>query len=177
MFSFYNNPEWIHRAYADEAANLLVKDRIEDLPNVTLAEQVPPVYETILEAFMNQTSTFACDTPYMVGVGNHEANCVEGKTYTDPEFQNSTIDAAICPPGQTNFTFFKEKFQMPGDESGGLGNFWYKFELGLATFIQINTETDLGSIDGPEVSDEQRATNQGEPYQQLNWWVLLSYKL
>jgi hypothetical protein len=31
---------------------------------------------------------------------------------------------------------------MPGAESGGVGNFWYSFDYGLAHFIAINGETD-----------------------------------
>ena len=33
---------------------------------------------------------------------------------------------------------------MPGKESGGVGNFWYSFDHGMAHFIQLDTETDLG---------------------------------
>lgn len=32
---------------------------------------------------------------------------------------------------------------MPGAESGGVGNFWYSFDYGIAHFVSINTETDF----------------------------------
>jgi hypothetical protein len=32
---------------------------------------------------------------------------------------------------------------MPGAESGGVGNFWYSFDYGLAHFVSINAETDF----------------------------------
>jgi len=32
---------------------------------------------------------------------------------------------------------------MPGNESGGVGNFWYSFDYGLAHFISIDGETDF----------------------------------
>lgn len=31
---------------------------------------------------------------------------------------------------------------MSGEESGGVGNFWYSFDYGLAHFISLNGETD-----------------------------------
>jgi hypothetical protein len=32
---------------------------------------------------------------------------------------------------------------MPGDETGGVGNFWYSFDYGLAHFVSIDGETDF----------------------------------
>lgn len=32
---------------------------------------------------------------------------------------------------------------MPGTESGGVGNFWYSFDYGLAHFVSIDGETDF----------------------------------
>ena len=37
---------------------------------------------------------------------------------------------------------------MPGAETGGVGNFWYSFDYGLAHFIAIDAETDF--VDSPE---------------------------
>lgn len=80
--------------------------------------------------------------PYMVGPGNHESNCDNGGT-TDPNTHIS-YNVSICIPGQTNFTGYKNHFRMPSIESGGTGNFWYSFNHGMAHFIQLDTETDLG---------------------------------
>lgn len=33
---------------------------------------------------------------------------------------------------------------MPSAQSGGLGNFWYSFDYGMAHYVQLDTETDLG---------------------------------
>jgi hypothetical protein len=33
---------------------------------------------------------------------------------------------------------------MPSKDSGGTGNFWYSFDHGMAHFVQLNTETNLG---------------------------------
>jgi hypothetical protein len=32
---------------------------------------------------------------------------------------------------------------MPGGESGGVGNFWYSFDYGLAHFVSLDGETDF----------------------------------
>lgn len=32
---------------------------------------------------------------------------------------------------------------MPGAETGGVSNYWYSFDSGLAHFISIDTETDF----------------------------------
>lgn len=34
---------------------------------------------------------------------------------------------------------------MPGTETGGVGNFWYSFDYGLAHFISIDGETDYAN--------------------------------
>lgn len=34
---------------------------------------------------------------------------------------------------------------MPGLESGGVGNFWYSFDYGLAHFVSIDGETDFAN--------------------------------
>lgn len=80
--------------------------------------------------------------PYMVGPGNHESNCDNGGT-TDAS-KNITYTDSICMPGQTNFTGYINHFRMPSTESAGTGNFWYSFDHGMAHYIQLDTETDLG---------------------------------
>jgi hypothetical protein len=34
---------------------------------------------------------------------------------------------------------------MPGAETGGVGNFWYSFDYGLAHFVSIDGETDFAN--------------------------------
>lgn len=34
---------------------------------------------------------------------------------------------------------------MPGNETGGVGNFWYSFDYGLAHFITLDGETDFAN--------------------------------
>lgn len=53
-----------------------------------------------------------------------------------------------------NFTAFQHRFGMIGEESGGVGNFWYSFDYGLAHFITLDGETDFAySPEWPFVRD------------------------
>jgi hypothetical protein len=113
---------------------------------------------------------------YMVGPGNHEANCdnagasdaannitytekicLQGKNVNDHSFFISpnwlnTIDLPVSPsPGQTNFTGYINHFRMPSDVSGGQGNFWFSFDNGMVHYVQLDSETDLGhGLIGPD---------------------------
>lgn len=111
------------------------------LPNTTI-DGGAAVYERILNDFYDEMASVTSVRPYMVGPGNHEANCDNGGT-TD-KTHNITYTVSICLPGQTNFTGFRNHFRMPSSESGGLENFWYSFDHGMVHYIQLDTETDLG---------------------------------
>lgn len=125
-------------AYAD----YWLKEEIQKfLPNTTIQGGIA-VYESILNEFYDEMMAISASKPYMVGPGNHEANCDNGGT-TD-KAHNITYDSSICMPGQTNFTGFKNHFRMPSAVSGGTGNFWYSFDNGMVHFVQLDTETDLG---------------------------------
>ena len=39
------------------------------------------------------------------------------------------------------------------DETGGVGNFWYSFDYGLAHFVSIDGETDYDSPEYPFLRD------------------------
>lgn len=109
-------------AYAD----YWLKEEIQGfLPNTTLAEGAQ-VYERILNDFYDEMSAITATKPYMVGPGNHEANCDNGGTTNPVTNENYTV--SICMPGQTNFTGYRNHFRMPSTSSGGLGNFWYSFD-------------------------------------------------
>lgn len=155
-------------AYAD----YWLKEEIQNfLPNTSIAAGAE-VYESILNAFYDEMSTVSAYKPYMVGPGNHEANCDNGG-YTD-DVHHIHYNVSICMPGQTNFTGYRNHFRMPSEESGGLENFWYSFDHGMAHFIQLDTETDLGhgliSPDqpgGPEKEDSGPFATMMN--QQTNW--------
>lgn len=55
---------------------------------------------------------------------------------SDPERSNSR---------DRNFTAYTNRFRMPGEETGGVGNMWYSFDYGLAHFISLDGETDFAN--------------------------------
>lgn len=155
-------------AYAD----YWLKEEIQGfLPNTTI-EEGAKVYEKILNAFYNEMAKITSAKPYMVGPGNHEANCDNGGT--SDKAHNISYDVSICMPGQTNFTGYRNHFRMPSSESGGLENFWYSWDNGMAHFIQLDTETDLGhGFIAPDEPNGSEGENSG-PFasymnQQSDW--------
>jgi len=67
-----------------------------------------------------------------------------------------------------NFTAYQNRFRMPGAETGGVSNFWYSFDYGLAHFVSFNTETDFASSpESPFVADlkgNETAPKESETY-------------
>ena len=57
------------------------------------------VYDRILNEFYDEIEELSKTKPYMVGPGNHEANCDNGS------------DLSICLPGQLNFTGFRQHWK------------------------------------------------------------------
>ncbi|EXJ92394.1 hypothetical protein A1O3_00944 [Capronia epimyces CBS 606.96] len=154
-------------AYAD----YWLKEEIQGfLPNTTIEGGIE-VYESLLNQFYDEMTPITSNKAYMVGPGNHEANCDNGGT-TDSA-HNITYDVSICMPGQTNFTGFINHFRMPSSESKGFGNFWYSFDHGMTHYVQLDTETDIGhglvAPDEPGGSEGEDAGPFARRDAQLNW--------
>lgn len=155
-------------AYAD----YWLKEEIQGyLPNTTIADGYK-VYNSILNEFYNDFVPVSGYKPYMVGPGNHEANCDNGGT--KDKANHITYTESICMPGQTNFTGYINHFNMPSQESGGKTNMWYSFDHGMVHFVQINTETDLGNgLVGPDEPEGEGKENAGPfgsyPNEQYDW--------
>lgn len=153
-------------------ADYWLKEQIQGYLDPVPIEQGYMVYETILNSFYNQIENISSIVPYMVGPGNHEANCDNGKTKDKENGIKYTVD--ICMPGQTNFTGYQSHWKMPNKESGGKLNMWYSFDYGMAHFVQINTETDFGNgIVAPDEPDGDANENAG-PFgayenEQIDW--------
>lgn len=166
QFKFLWHPGDI--AYAD----YWLKEEIQGYLPMTSLEEGVSVYEDILNDFYEQMKDVTAFKPYMVGPGNHEANCDNGKT--KDKMHNITYTADICMPGQSNFTGLINHFKMPSEESGGKTNMWYSFDFGMAHFVQFNTETDLGNgLIGPDEPGGFSRENAGPfglyPNEQVDW--------
>ncbi|GAA5996784.1 hypothetical protein JCM5350_007788 [Sporobolomyces pararoseus] len=99
-------------------------------------------YEEMSEQFFDQMQPITAQRPWMVSPGNHEANCLNGNQ--KDKTNNLKYDESYCLEGQSEFKFFREHFRMPGSISRGLENFWYSYDYGMAHFVSLTAETDLG---------------------------------
>ncbi|KAJ5203686.1 Metallo-dependent phosphatase-like protein [Penicillium cinerascens] len=126
------------------------------------------LYESNWDLWQQWMGQITKKLPYMVLPGNHEAACAEFDgpgnvltAYLNDDISNGTaakdgLTYYSCPPSQRNFTAFQHRFRMPGEETGGVGNFWYSFDYGLAHFVSMDTETDFA--DSPEWSFAEDVT-------------------
>ncbi|KAL4802032.1 Metallo-dependent phosphatase-like protein [Aspergillus unguis] len=115
------------------------------------------LYESNWDLWQQWMVNLTTKIPHMVMPGNHEAACAEFDgpgnimtAYLNEDISNGTAPAEnltyySCPPSQRNFTAFQHRFRMPGPETGGVGNFWYSFDYGLAHFISMDGETDFAN--------------------------------
>lgn len=155
-------------AYADD----WLREEIEGYLPSTPVEEGYKVYESILNGFYEQVANISAHRPYMVGPGNHEANCDNGGTTDKKKGINYTVD--ICVPGQTDFVGYNSHWRMPSKESGGKLNMWYSYDYGMVHFVQFNTETDFGNgivaPDEPNGSYKENAKPFGSYLnEQIDW--------
>ncbi|KAL3430510.1 Metallo-dependent phosphatase-like protein [Aspergillus tetrazonus] len=115
------------------------------------------LYESNWDLWQQWMTKLTVKIPHMVMPGNHESACAEFDgpgnpitAYLNEGIPNGTWPAEnltyySCPPSQRNFTAFQHRFHMPGKETGGVGNFWYSFDYGLAHFVSLDGETDFAN--------------------------------
>eukprot|EP00008_Paramoeba_atlantica_P006163 CAMPEP_0201489280 /NCGR_PEP_ID=MMETSP0151_2-20130828/21759_1 /ASSEMBLY_ACC=CAM_ASM_000257 /TAXON_ID=200890 /ORGANISM="Paramoeba atlantica, Strain 621/1 / CCAP 1560/9" /LENGTH=442 /DNA_ID=CAMNT_0047874817 /DNA_START=91 /DNA_END=1419 /DNA_ORIENTATION=+ len=97
----------------------------------------PGTYELTWNKWQVAMESVTASFPYMTCPGNHEASCI-------------TTGSIGCPDYLNNFTAYRNRFLMPGDDSGGVGNMWYSFDYGMVHFVVMDSETDYdNSPEGP----------------------------
>ncbi|KAM0786961.1 hypothetical protein ACM66B_002380 [Microbotryomycetes sp. NB124-2] len=171
--------EWIQlngdQSYADYALKEAIQGYFEgrysdtDLPT---AEENAVLYESLNEQFYDQMQPVTAEKPLMCNPGNHEANSINGGySPKKPLKPNNITSFNYVLQGQLNFTGYKERFAMPSEESGGVGPFWYSFDYGMAHFVHLDTETDLGhGLLGPIENNTKQANGPfGLMDQQVSW--------
>ncbi|THC95826.1 hypothetical protein EYZ11_004696 [Aspergillus tanneri] len=138
------------------------------------------LYESNWDLWQQWLGNITTKIPYMVLPGNHEAACAEFdgagnvlSAYLDEGILNGTLPKTnltyySCPPSQRNFTGYQHRFHMPGHETGGVSNFWYSFDYGLAHFVSIDGETDFAkSPESPfqtKVKGDEKLPTASETY-------------
>eukprot|EP00211_Chloroparvula_japonica_P006543 CAMPEP_0119122120 /NCGR_PEP_ID=MMETSP1310-20130426/2472_1 /TAXON_ID=464262 /ORGANISM="Genus nov. species nov., Strain RCC2339" /LENGTH=401 /DNA_ID=CAMNT_0007111731 /DNA_START=285 /DNA_END=1490 /DNA_ORIENTATION=- len=118
------------------------------LGDISYANDHPWLYEHTWNSWFRSMEDTMNNIPYMTCVGNHEVNS------RNPITNENT----------GNFTSYKNKFRMPGWESGSNTSLFYSFDYGLVHFVAVDTEDDYpGSpIDLFVPSSESQ-------YLQVNW--------
>jgi predicted MPP superfamily phosphohydrolase len=89
---------------------------VGDVAYAGVSSQDEGEYEPVWDVYMNQIMPLAQVVPYQVGVGNHEH--------------------------YYNYLAFNNRFSMPGNTTGGNGNFWFSFDYANAHVVSISTEHD-----------------------------------
>uniref|UniRef100_K3WNF6 Purple acid phosphatase n=1 Tax=Globisporangium ultimum (strain ATCC 200006 / CBS 805.95 / DAOM BR144) TaxID=431595 RepID=K3WNF6_GLOUD len=81
-------------------------------------------YEDVWDQWINEMTPIMSKVPYMVVVGNHEAEC------HSPNCQISKTKKDKLD----NYTAYNARFKMPSKESGGVLNMWHSFDHGRIHF-------------------------------------------
>jgi len=89
-------------------------------------------YEEVYNKWMNSMMPLMSRIPYMVLVGNHEAECHSPACQVSPKKMKAL----------SNYTAYNARFKMPYEESGGALNMWHSFEHGPIHFTSLSAESD-----------------------------------
>ncbi|KAG3099821.1 hypothetical protein PI124_g15075 [Phytophthora idaei] len=113
-------------------------------------------YEEVYNKWMNSLAPVMSAIPYMVVVGNHEAEC------HSPACQLSRSKKDMLG----NYTAYNARFKMPYEESDGALNMWHSFDHGPLHFTSLSSETDYPNAPSNEYTLTHKNGNFGD---QLNW--------
>jgi hypothetical protein len=116
-------------------------------------------YEDAWNKWMNDLAPAMRRLPYMVVVGNHEAEC------HDPNCQLSFQKLQRL----SNYTAYNARFKMPSEEVGGVQNMWYSFEHGPVHFTSISSETDYKDSPSNDFTFLDGRSSNGKFGNQLKW--------
>ena len=121
--------------------------------DISYANDHPLRYEHTWNTWFSEMEPIMATVPYMVAPGNHESWC------RNP----------ICAAATYNFTTYKEKFRMPGNESGTGTNMFYSFDYYNIHFVAINTESDYPGAPPIDPQPVPEDILKQKAYLQENW--------
>ncbi|OWZ11514.1 Iron/zinc purple acid phosphatase [Phytophthora megakarya] len=113
-------------------------------------------YEKVYNGWMNSMAPVMSSIPYMIVVGNHDAEC-RSESCGESKEKMAMLG---------NYSAFNTRFKMPSAEVGGALNMWYSFEHGPIHFTSVSTETDYP--DAPKNGATKFSKN-GNFGDQLKW--------
>ncbi|GMF25453.1 unnamed protein product [Phytophthora lilii] len=113
-------------------------------------------YEEVYNKWMNSLAPVMSVIPYMVLVGNHEAEC------HSPACQLSQTKKDMLG----NYTAYNARFKMPYEESDGTLNMWHSFDHGPLHFTSLSSETDYPNAPTNAYTLTNKNGNFGD---QLSW--------
>ncbi|TMW66906.1 hypothetical protein Poli38472_012022 [Pythium oligandrum] len=95
-------------------------------------------YEKVYNKWMNSMTPLMQQVPYMVTVGNHEAECHSPACLVS-DYKKDHLG---------NYSAYNARFRMPSNESKGVKSMWYAFEYGPLHITSISSETDYKDSPG-----------------------------
>ncbi|GAB9469141.1 Acid phosphatase [Globisporangium polare] len=113
-------------------------------------------YEETYNHWLNSLASLMRSVPYMVLVGNHEAECHSPQCLLSEKKQMAL----------SNYSAYNARFKMPSSDTGGVKNMWYAFEHGPVHFTSISTESDYPGAPRNSFIHESRNGHFGD---QLTW--------
>ncbi|ETI33391.1 hypothetical protein F443_19936 [Phytophthora nicotianae P1569] len=113
-------------------------------------------YEEVYNKWMNSLMPLMSRVPYMVLVGNHEAECHSPVCQLSRKKRNAL----------GNYTAYNTRFKMPYEESSGTLNMWHSFDHGPIHFTSISSETDYPGAPSNRMTPWVYNGNFGD---QLSW--------
>jgi|UniRef100_K3WNF5 hypothetical protein len=113
-------------------------------------------YEEIWNNWTNSLAPVMNTMPYMVVVGNHEAEC-HSPACSDSNYRLNSLG---------NYTAYNTRFKMPSVESGGALNMWHSFNHGPIHFTSVSTESDFVNAPTNQFTNRVKNGNFGD---QLEW--------
>ncbi|TYZ69313.1 hypothetical protein PybrP1_012587 [[Pythium] brassicae (nom. inval.)] len=113
-------------------------------------------FEQVWNNWTNSLAPAMRTTPYMVVVGNHEAEC----------HSPACAEKATRLRALGNYTAYNARFRMPANESGGALNMWHSFDHGPLHVTSISTESDFANAPTNQYTAVAKNGNFGD---QLAW--------
>lgn len=123
---------------------------------LTLNQAAGFFYEEVYNKWMNSLMPLMGCVPYMVLVGNHEAECHSPRCMVSRKKRKAL----------GNYAAYNARFKMPYEESGGALNMWYSFDHGPIHFTSLSSETDYRGAPSNQALPKKTYGGFGD---QLSW--------